>query len=189
MTKAPKPHKCKNCRQPATMRYGLIWTCSAECAILVSLAKIKQKAERVARKVLKDGRIALRTRKDHEALAKDAVQLYARLRDHLDGCISCSKPASWQGIWHGSHFMQAGSRSATRFNLWNINKSCNQCNLFKGGAPAPYEISLIAKIGLEKVEWLKRQTQVVKYSVEYMQRIAKVFNKRARILKKRLKRL
>lgn len=189
--KPVKLKKCKACRDPFIPTLPLQSVCNWECAkVLIEIMREKAKAmdAKVARTALKEGRVALKSRKDHEGEAKSAVQLYARLRDTIAGlgCVSCGKPANWNGIWHGSHYMQAGSRSATRYNLWNINKACNQCNIFKGGAPTSYRVALITKIGLNKVEWLEQQTHVVKHSIEYMQRIKRIFNRKARILKKRL---
>lgn len=185
-----KPPKCKVCKAPATIKLPITWVCSFKCALeLVEIAKAKKLARdaKKARKVRKEGLDKLKTRKQHEAVAKTAMQLYARLRDTLAGlgCCSCDKPANHVNVWQGSHFRPA-TNSATRFNLWNINKSCHQCNLFKGGEIAGYEPRLVEKIGQSKVDWLKSQNHVVKYSIEYMKRLTAIFNRKARILKKRI---
>lgn len=187
-----KAKKCKSCQAIFTPRTALQSVCSPLCAIAHVKSKNATKAARdgkaTAKKARADHRadkIRIKSRQSLIAKAKDAAQLYARMRDSADGCISCDKPANWGGVWHGSHFIPA-TNSATRLNLWNISKSCSQCNLFKGGMPGPYRVSLIEKIGLAKVLLLEGQKQVVKHSPEYLRRYAKIFNKRARILKKRI---
>jgi malonyl CoA-acyl carrier protein transacylase len=114
------------------------------------------------------------------------VQKIARIRDRNDGCISCHLPASWGGQWHGSHFRPAGNNSAVQFSLWNIHKSCSPCNAHKGGNLTAYEPRLAAKIGQEKVDWLKSQTQVVKWPREYLMRFKRVMGKRLRRMEARL---
>lgn len=160
--------------------------CGINCAIAYSKRQQERTEIRKSKAIRKEYRKAknkLKTRSEWEAEAKSAIQRYVRLRDKEDGCISCDKPSTWQGQWHGSHFRQSGNVSATRFNLWNINKACSICNRHQGGAPIPYRIKLIDKIGIEKVSWLESQNHVVKYSIEYLQRIKKIFNKKARKLR------
>ena len=111
--------------------------------------------------------------------AQEKVNLYVRLRDAKEGCISCEKPASWDGQWHASHYRSVGAASAVRFNLWNIHKACSVCNHHKSGNIAEYTPRIISKIGQEKVDWLNSQNDVVKYTREYLIRIKKVFSIKA----------
>jgi hypothetical protein len=117
---------------------------------------------------------------------KRIVQKMARLRDRHDGCISCHVGPNYGGIWHGSHFRPAGNNSAVELNLWNIHKACEQCNYYKGGNIGAYRPRLIEKIGLERVEWLESQTQVVKRTREYLMRFKQVMGKRLRRMERRL---
>jgi hypothetical protein len=112
------------------------------------------------------------------------VQKIARIRDRNDGCISCELPANWDGQWHGSHFRSHGAASAVQFNLWNINKACWICNKLYSGRIDQYEPKLVAKIGQEKVDWLKAQNHIVKNSREYLMRFKKVMGKRLRRMEK-----
>ena len=89
------------------------------------------------------------------------------------------------GQWHGSHFRSVGAASAVRFNLWNIHKACSICNHHLSGNIAGYKPRLIQKIGLEKVEWLESQNQVVRHDIEYLKRYKRVMGKRLRMLEKR----
>ncbi len=118
--------------------------------------------------------------------AEAAVNKYVRLRDAHLGCVSCDKPATWQGQWHCSHLRSVGASSATRFNLWNMNKSCSMCNLHLSGNLVEYVPRLRAKIGDAKVDWLYSQNQPVTHTIEYLKRLKAIFTKKARILERRL---
>jgi 5-methylcytosine-specific restriction endonuclease McrA len=144
--------------------------------------KAKEKAERDGDWARKE---KLKTVSQWEAECRAIVQKIARLRDRADGCISCHMGPDYRGQWHGSHFRPAGNHSAVELHLWNIHKSCAQCNLHKGGNIAGYRPRLIEKIGLERVEWLEAQNQVTKRSVEYLKRFKKVMGKRLWRMEKR----
>lgn len=180
-----KTRACKNCRQPFVKMSGWQKYCrSVECAIAAAEeAKAKrEKAEaREHRKKLADSKPV----SHWEKKAEEAVNKYVRLRDFRDGCISCHLPANWDGQWHASHYRSVGAASAVRFNLWNINKACSVCNKWKSGNLAEYEPRIRAKWGNERVDWLKAQNQIVRYSVDYLKRLQRVFNKKARRQEKR----
>jgi hypothetical protein len=154
--------------------------CSPRC--LIRKRKEDAKAERESFKARKE---KLKTITEWEHECKDIVQKIARIRDRADGCISCHMGPDYAGQWHGSHFRPAGNHSAVELHLWNIHKSCAQCNKYKGGNIAGYRPRLIEKIGLERVEWLESQNQVTKRSVEYLKRFKKVMGKRLRRMEKR----
>lgn len=174
----PRIPKCAVCREEFTRQRIGQKVCSPSCAI--ELTKL-QKAK-VARKETREKKVKLRTRRKWLKLAQDEVNKYIRLRDSKDGCISCDRPATWDGQWHASHFRSVGAASAIRFNIWNIHKSCSICNNWKSGNLSDYEPRLREKIGDEKVDWLKSQNHTVTYTPEYLQRIIK-------IAKKKIKRL
>lgn len=153
------------------------------CAIrLGKAAKAKEKVKFKARKE------AIKKLSAWEAECQAIVNKIARIRDRNDGCISCHLPATWDGQWHGSHFRSVGAASAVRFNLWNIHKSCSACNRHKSGNIAEYEPRLVAKIGQEKVDWLKAQNQTTRYRVDYLKRFKAVMGKKLRRLEKSIER-
>src|SRR5438067_10207090 len=192
--KGPKPKKCANraCRAlylPDLKQPWKNW-CSDDCALVIALDKLakqkatKAKAERAEDKRRKDEGMSHKERL--EAVQKLANRI-AVLRDWNDGCISCDKGASWQGgAWHGSHYKSVGSNSALRFNLYNISKSCSQCNWHKAGAIADYAPRLALKWGQDRLEWLNNHPRSREYSTEYLQRYAAIAR---RWIKRREKRL
>lgn len=178
-----KTKKCKVCKEQFHPERQLQQVCSALCASEYGrrhLAKKKLEVKKIARKELKqfnDSDVKGRTK-----VAKQVVQEYARLRDINEPCISCRKPTAKQ--WDGGHFMNAEFYSKVRFNTWNIHKQCSHCNDFSASNALEYEKHLIIKIGKEKVEWLKQQKGVQKYTAEYLNKLIRIFRKKIRKMKK-----
>jgi hypothetical protein len=136
------------------------------------------------RESIKQRKEKIKTRQEWLAECQAIANRYARIRDAKDGCISCDKPATWPGQWHGSHFRSVGAASAVRLNLWNIHKACSVCNHHLSGNVAEYRPRLVEKIGLAKVEWLESQNQLVRYDIEYLKRYKKVIGKRLKRMEK-----
>lgn len=169
---------CKACGDKFAPDRPLQVVCSVPCAWAYT-AKENAKTDR---RLTREAKAKLKTRRDWLREAQSAVNSYVRARDAHLGCVSCDKPASWDGQWHASHFRSTGAASSVRFNLWNIHKSCSVCNNFKSGNLGEYTPRLRAKIGDEKVDWLYSQNTPVAYSIEYLQRLKKVFNKKTKRL-------
>jgi hypothetical protein len=175
-TAKPRMKKCEACGSPfAKQRMGQK-VCGQGCAVVYAIAQ----KEKIVRKVLKLQKAKAKPLKDRKKETEKAVNEYARVRDRFDGCISCDKPAHWDGQWHASHFKSVGSNSALRYNLWNINKACSECNLFLSGNIREYEKRLVLKIGAEKVEWLKCQNRVTEYTAEYLDRLKRIAIKKTK---------
>lgn len=186
----PKTRKCKVCRNPFEVRNMMTHKCcSDDCAVSLALkllAEKKAKEARAERKRQADLKAESRPLSKRLALAEKAVNRYVRARDYFLGCCSCEKGAHWDGQWHACHFKSVGSNSRLRYNLWNINKGCNECNVFMAGNLIAYEAHLVKKYGQERVDWLKCQNGVTKYAPEYLDRLARVFNKKALRAEKRI---
>ncbi|WP_412481346.1 recombination protein NinG [Pseudomonas asiatica] len=192
LAKEIKPKKCKapGCGKPFKPTMTTQKVCSIACALVVSkdskVQKVAAKAiTRQAREDLKARREKLKSRAEYAKEAQAAINRYVRLRDAHLGCISCSKPASWQGQWHCSHFRSVGAAPHLRFNLWNMNKSCSACNNFLSGNIMAYRPALIEKIGQAKVDWLECNSDVARHDIPYLRRVKVVFSKKARRLEKR----
>lgn len=177
--------KCKVCKTAFEPTQPFQTWCCPDHGFLIAagkLDKIKKAAQVKERRADQVTREKLKSKAQWAREAQDAVNKYVRLRDAHLGCVSCDKPASWDGQWHASHFRSIGAASAVRFNLWNIHKSCSICNNWKSGNLSEYEPRLREKIGAEKVDWLRTQNQLSAHSIDYLKRLKIIFKKRAKRL-------
>ena len=178
--KAPKPKACKNpaCRGSfVPQRLGQA-VCSPKCALAtveVQKAKEKKSLALAGRRDIKVRKEALKTRADHAKEAQMVMNRYVRLRDAHLGCQ-----------WHCSHFRSVGAAAHLRFNLWNMNKSCSQCNAHLSGNIMVYRPRLVEKIGAEKVAWLECNHDLVRHEIPYLKRLKAVFTKKAKRLEARI---
>ena len=124
----------------------------------------------------------LKTTGDYIKESQVAVNKYIRARDRHKNCVSCGSMPDDKigGSFDAGHYRSRGSASHLRFNLLNIHKQCVKCNRFKSGNAVDYRIELIKRIGLDSVEKLENDNEPRKFTIEYLKRLKKLFNKRAR---------
>ena len=189
LTRNPRPKKCKvaTCRASFVPTKSFQTWCSPDCAVLI--VRAKQAAERKSfeqreRREIKVRKEKLKSRAEYAKEAQAVINRYVRLRDAHLGCISCDKPASWDGQWHCSHFRSVGAAAHLRFNLWNMNKSCSACNNFLSGNIARYRPKLIDKIGQAKVDWLECNQDLARHDISYLKRLKSVFTKKCRAIER-----
>ncbi|MBL1311260.1 MULTISPECIES: recombination protein NinG [unclassified Pseudomonas] len=189
---APRRKRCPECRAMFTPSRSSQAVCGEiECAIAHGKSeKVQASAKKaladIGRADIKVRKEKLKTRADHAKEAQAVINRYVRLRDAHLGCISCDKPATWGGQWHCSHFRSVGAAAHLRFNLWNMNKSCSQCNAHLSGNIMVYRPRLVEKIGAEKVEWLECNQDLVRHEIPYLKRLKAVFTKKAKRLEARI---
>ena len=149
----------------------------------LALDKIKKaKAYDEETRVLKK---SIKTRGDYNKEAQTAFNLYVRLRDAKENCISCGR--DHDGRYDAGHFQTVGAFPELRYHLWNVNKQCHfNCNIKRSGNLIEYRKGLIKKLGIERVEWLEGQHDAIKYSISDLVRIKKIFTLKAKRLKARL---
>lgn len=186
----PVMRDCKVCRQPFQVFRSLQKICDGHECATVMVERAQAKAARVAARVdaelTRAKKEAIKGRQQWLKEAEAAVNRYVRLRDFHLGCVSCDKPATWDGRWNASHFRSVGAASAVRFHLWNIHKACVQCNKWKSGNLSEYEPRLRALIGGAKVDWLRTQNHLADYGIDYLKRLKRVFNRKANRQAKRI---
>jgi len=181
--KPARKKPCKVCQEKFTPPNTLARTCSIKCAIIDGESakkesiKTEKKENRKAKKEFKEKH---KTRSEWAKEAQAAVNSYIRARDAGKPCISCDKPDNGQHQRHASHYRSVGACSSLRFNTFNIHASCATCNSVLSGNLLEYRIRLIKKLGADRVDWLECQNELVRYDIEYLARLKKVFNKRAR---------
>ena len=177
MLTAVHPRACRQCAKQFVPSRPLQAVCGMRCAAqeVAKDTKAKKAAAKARDKMRKE---SAKTRQQWLSECQAIVNKIARLRDMADGCISCDRPASWGGQWHGSHFRSVGAASAVRFNLWNVHKACSVCNNHLSGNIAGYLPRLVAKVGQERVDWLGTQNQLVKHDIPYLTRFRRVMGRK-----------
>ena len=191
--KGLKPKRCRHCGNSFNPISSMSRACSVPCAMALNdaqKAKSVARAAKAERKSLAERRAKLKTRREWIAEAQVAVNKVARLRDQLagHGCISCrARPGErFGGAMDAGHFRSVGSAPHVRFFLPQINTQCKRCNRDLGGSVTNYRKGLIERIGINRVEEIESMQWTAKWSVEYLQRLKKVMNKKARRLEKRI---
>ena len=177
---------CKVCRKRYTATLPMQTACSTDCAI-VRAKKINQAKQRKEDSLK---RASMKNRSKWIQECQALVNKYARLRDMQagHGCISCG--ATWRNIFGGAfdagHYRSTGSAPHLRFNLKNIHLQCSRCNRYLGGNVVEYRRGLVARKGADYVETLESMQGEARWTVEYLERLKKVFSKKILRLKKRM---
>lgn len=176
-----KPKKCKNCKKSFIPERPMQSCCSFECSIEWSKKPKVQKAYKMEKK--KELLEKYPDKSKWLSNAQTIVNKYVRSRDsNKEKCISCDyKFANNTRQIHASHFRPQGNNQNLRFNTLNIWASCSICNNHLSGNLIPYRNALISKFGIEWVEKLEANHETKKYTVEYLQRLIKVFRKKIKL--------
>ena len=136
-------------------------------------AKQEKKSHSAAKRKLKDNDRSFQVKK-----AQVLFNGYIRLRDYKLGCISCQRP--FVGKYDAGHYRSVGAHPALRFNPYNNNGQCVHCNQHLSGNLVDYRIGLIAKIGLERVEYIEGPHAPKRYTIENLKTIQKWFKRKIR---------
>ncbi len=176
MSKPIKPKKCKQCKALFTPMKPLQSVCGFQCAI-DSVNKQKSKA---LNQDIRRRKLALKTRQEWLKDAQRYFNIYIRLRDEALPCISCGRFHG--GQHHAGHYRTVGSSPALRFDESNCHKQCAPCNNHLSGNIVNYRLSLIKKIGIEKVEWLEGPHEPKHYTIEEIQQIKILYKEKTKEL-------
>jgi hypothetical protein len=185
--KPPKPKSCQVCKASFVPAYNLLRArvCTPACAILLGNHK-KAKAAKVAQ--VKDNRETKAKLDKHKSLAKWAAEaqvpfnLFIRLRDAAEPCISCGR--HHQGQYHAGHYLSIGARPELRFEELNVHKQCAPCNNYLSGNAVLFRKALLEKHGSEIVDWLEGHHATKHYSVDDLRQIKADYMAKANALKK-----
>ena len=184
------PH-CKNYNKPENGIdvKGRLY-CNLDHAISYgkkNASKTKAKQEKAVRMDLRERKKALKTIPELTREAQTAVNAYIRARDSNKPCISCQVKTIHKlgGTMDAGHYRSRGSAAHLRFNVLNIHSQCVTCNRWQSGNLVDYRINLIKRIGLKAVERLELDNSTRKFDRDYLIRIKKIFQRRAKWYKKR----
>ena len=104
-----------------------------------------------------------------------------RARDASQPCISCGR--HHEGKYDAGHYRTVGSNPALRFEPLNCHKQCVPCNQHKSGDIVNYRISLVLRIGQDKVDWLEGPHEPRRYTIDDLKAIRADYKARLKQLK------
>ncbi len=162
--------------------------CSPACALAT-----KDKHQAPARKAIADRnrreikarKEKLKSRAEHLKECQAIFNQYIRLRDADKPCVSCGRPATWDGQWHASHYRSVGSTPALRFNPLNVHRACSICNSHLSGNIMGYRPELVRRIGEEAVLALEGPHEPLKLTIEDIKALKAKFRAWVRELKRK----
>ena len=187
IAKQPKPKTCRNavCSVKfVPQRLGQA-VCSPACALAtkdVNQQKARKSLAQVERREIKVRKEKLKSRADHLKDTQTAFNAWVRERDAELPCISCGRHHA--GQYHSGHYRTVGASPELRFEPLNAWKQCAPCNNHLSGNLINYRISLLQKIGEEKVIWLEGPHEAKKYTIEELKAMTADYRAKARELKR-----
>ena len=190
MTIERKPAKPKKCRV-ATCRASFVPSrlgqavCSPACALIDGprhAPKARKALADIERKDIKVRKEKLKSRADHLKDTQQAFNAWIRARDAVLPCVSCGR--HHEGQYHAGHYRTVGANPELRFEPLNAWKQCAPCNNHLSGNLINYRISLLQRIGEEKVAWLEGPHEAKKYTVEELKAMTAEYRAKTRELKK-----
>lgn len=180
-----KKKKCTGCDkyfESFEIDNGLSKFCTKDCAfdyISKNKNKLVKDGEKKKRKIYdeetrKRKRAMLDTDKKHwRKKAQTAFNAFIRERDKDLPCISCGRFHS--GSYDAGHYRSVGAARHLAFNEMNCHRQCVPCNQHKSGNAIEYRINLVRKIGVEAVEMLENDNDVVRHTLEDYKRIYRIY--------------
>lgn len=176
----------------------------AECvdAWLVAQAAKKEREEaKKVRAAAKVERATTRARKQADLTPRKLEQklqpifnMFIRLRDRDQPCISCGvidPPMTSGGQWDAGHFKGVGAFPELRFDEDNCHKQCKKCNGGSGKfahkartVSQQYEANIVERIGQERLDRLNGPHPTAKRSRERLLEMIDHYRAMVRKLKK-----
>lgn len=182
----PRRKRCPECRVMFVPSRSSQAVCGEiECAIAHGKS---EKGQTKARKAIADvGRKELRAAKErvkskgqYMREAQAAFNAWVRLRDAELPCISCGR--HHQGKYDAGHYRTVKSNPALRFEPLNCHKQCVPCNQHLSGNIVNYRMSLVLRIGQDKVDWLEGPHEPKRYTIEDLKAITAEYRTKTREL-------
>ncbi|MBJ2280801.1 recombination protein NinG [Pseudomonas sp. MF6767] len=190
IAKQPKPRRPKkcsvsSCKASFIPRESFQTWCSPDCAVAIARDRQQRKRKALAqveRREIKVRKEKLKSRADHLKDTQHAFNAWVRARDAALPCISCGR--HHEGQYHAGHYRTVGANPELRFEPLNAWKQCAPCNNHLSGNLINYRISLLQRIGEEKVAWLEGPHEAKKYTVEELKAMTAEYRAKTRELKK-----
>lgn len=159
--------------------------CGPACALAVAPAnrdRARKSLAQLERREIKARKEKLKSRSEHMKDTQTAFNAWVRARDAGQPCISCGR--FHQGKNDAGHYRTVASAPELRFEPLNCHLQCSPCNTYKSGDIVNYRISLVQRIGAEKVAWLEGPHAPKKYTVGDLKALTAQYREQTRALKR-----
>lgn len=140
-------------------------------------AKKEKKDHIEAKKRLKDN-----DRKFQIKKTQTIFNSYIRLRDDTLPCVSCLR--FHDGQYHAGHYRSVGANPELRFDPRNCHKQCAPCNDHLSGNLVNYRINLVAKHGVEFVDFLEGPHKPKRYTIPELKELQQHYKQLIKELEK-----
>lgn len=154
-----QPQRCPHCKKKMDAGLRIHPACIEGYAQAQAAKSARAQAKRVTmaakvdKALTRAKRESLKSKAQHAKEAQTAFNAFVRERDADQPCISCGR---WHnGQYHAGHYLSVGARPELRFTETNVHKQCAPCNTHLSGNAVLFRRGLVAKLGLEIVEWLE----------------------------------
>lgn len=183
-----KLKKCKECGNGFVPTRPLQYLCSPLCAINYTRKESEKREAKERKADTKARKEKIKTHSDYLRELQPIFNTFIRLRDYNENCISCQKPLIGDNPekpkkFDAGHFRSVGSNPQLRFNEENVYGQCVHCNRDKHGNLLEYRKGLIAKIGVEKVEYLENLNDSNKLSIPEIKDLIDTYRAKIKTLK------
>lgn len=160
--------------------------CGPVCAAKWGHEKALKRRLTAARQDRVKARERLKTRSDRTRDAQTAFNAFIRARDEGKPCISCgSMPVQrYGGSVDCGHYRSVGAAPHLRFNVFNSAGQCKKCNRDLSGNTVEMRKGMVSRFGLDRLRHLESDDQARKYTIDDLQRIKRIFTKRARMYRR-----
>lgn len=172
--------KCRICRKPNRPFKN---TCSIECEAELGLKLLEKRKRAEAKNVRAIDKVRaekLKSRSDWIKESQVIFNRFIRARDAGNDCISCGRNTGSK--INAGHYLATGSHPHLRFNENNVHLQCEHCNTYKSGNQAAYRPRLIEKIGLQAVEELESNNDVMKWTIDDLKQIKELYKRKLKEL-------
>jgi len=155
--------------------------CSPSCGIALASLKQSKKAKKECAAIIKERKERLKTRGDYLRECQAAFNMFIRLRDKDEPCISCQRHHT--GQYHAGHYRSVGSAPELRFMECQVHKQCSTCNNYLSGNLIEYRKNLIKKIGLDAVERIEGAHDMPKLTLDEIKELTKHYKLKVKEMK------
>jgi len=159
--------RCRNCKEKFVQyKFNNKFCKELDCQVAKGLYLVDKQQQQKLKEINKDVRERkekLKTTSDYLKEVEVFVNRFIRLRDKDKPCVSCQRPL--KSKFDAGHYRSKGGNPEIRFNEDNIHGQCVYCNRHLHANLIDYRISLIKRIGLDRVEWLEGKHEPRKYTI------------------------